>query len=143
MLISFFLTPKADVAWVAERSTVRQTIERMEHHRFTAVPVLTEEGHYVDTVTEGDLLWYLKQHPHVRFEETERIALAEVSRRLVVKPVHVDAHIDTMLALALEQNFVPVEDDRGAFIGIVRRSSILRYFQSRIRAVMPGPPTAD
>lgn len=139
MLISFFLTPKADVAWVSERATVRQAIERMEHHRFTAVPVLRADGGYLDTVTEGDFLWFLKEHPHVDFEATERVPLSAVTRRLPVKEVHVDAHIDEMLALALEQNFVPVVDDRSAFIGIVRRSTILRYFQARIRATMPAP----
>ena len=40
MNIAFFLTPKAEVAWVKSTSTLRQAIERMEHHKYTAVPVL-------------------------------------------------------------------------------------------------------
>jgi CBS domain-containing protein len=136
MMIAFFLTPKADVAWVSSGSTLRQAIERMEHHRYTAVPLIASDGTYAGTLTEGDLLWYMKQHPQLRFEDTERVPLAEVARRITFASVHIDAEIETLLSLALEQNFVPVVDDRGAFIGIVRRSSILRYFQSRILASM-------
>src|SRR5690242_18113387 len=79
MKIAFFLTPKADVAWVKTTSTVRQAIERMEHHRYTAVPLLTPEGQYAGTLTEGDLLWFLKQNPHLRFEDTEQVSLDDVS----------------------------------------------------------------
>jgi CBS domain-containing protein len=129
MRVAFFLTPKAEVAWVSTRATVRQALEKMEHHRYTAVPLLSPEGHYAGTLTEGDLLWYLKQHPHVRFEDTEAVALSEVPRRLVVCPISVDADIEVLLALALDRNFVPVIDDREVFIGIVRRRTILLVLQ--------------
>jgi CBS domain-containing protein len=138
MKIAFFLTPKAQVAWVATTATVRQAIERMEHHRYTAIPVLTADGRYDSTLTEGDLLWFLKQHPHVRFEDTERVALADVTRRVVLRPVDIDAEIEELLTLALDQNFVPVVDGRQAFIGIVRRRSILVFFRERMAAVLHG-----
>jgi CBS domain-containing protein len=134
MKIAFFLTPKAQVAWVPTTSTVRQAIERMEHHRYTAVPVLTPEGGYHSTLTEGDLLWFMKQHPHLRFEDTERVHLAEVTRRMTLRPVDIDAEIEQLLALAVDQNFVPVVDGRQAFIGIVRRRSVLEFYRDRMAA---------
>lgn len=133
MKIAFFLTPKADVAWVKTTSTVRQAIERMEHYRYTAVPLLTPEGAYAGTLTEGDLLWFLKRSPSLTFADTERIPLESVERRLNVAPVRVDADIEELFALALDQNFVPVIDDRGAFIGIVRRRSILSFFREEMQ----------
>jgi CBS domain-containing protein len=136
MKIAFFLTPKADVAWVKTTATMRQAIERMEHYRYTAVPLLTPDGRYDGTLTEGDLLWYMKQHPETRFEDTERVPLAAVTRRIVVRPVDIDAEIEALFELALDQNFVPVVDGRGAFIGIVRRRSILVFFRERMNAVL-------
>lgn len=133
MRVAFFLTPKADVAWVKTTSTVRQAIERMEHYRYTAVPLLTPEGAYAGTLTEGDLLWFLKQRPRLAFEDTERIPLDAVGRRLAVRPIRVDADIEALFALALDQNFVPVVDDREIFIGIVRRRSILSFFQDEMK----------
>lgn len=140
MKIAFFLTPKAEVAWVPTTSTVRQAIERMEHHRYTAIPVLTPEGRYDSTLTEGDLLWFLKQHPHMRFEDTERMPLTLVARRMVLRPVDIDAEIEALLALAIDQNFVPVVDGREAFIGIVRRRSVLVFFRDRMVSTLGEAP---
>jgi CBS domain-containing protein len=136
MNIAFFLTPKADVAWVKTGSTVRQAIERMDHYRYTAVPLLTPEGTYAGTLTEGDLLWFFKQNPSLRFEDTEQIALDVVPRRMTVKPISINAEIEALFTLVLDQNFVPVTDDREAFIGIVRRRAILSYFQNGILAAV-------
>jgi CBS domain-containing protein len=138
MKIAFFLTPKADVAWVKTTSTMRQAIERMEHYRYTAVPVLTPDGKYDGTLTEGDLLWYMKEHPETRFEDTERMPHTLVKRRIAVHPVDIDAEIEALFALALDQNFVPVVDGRQVFIGIVRRRSILVFFRDRMNAVLHG-----
>jgi CBS domain-containing protein len=136
MKIAFFLTPKADVAWVPTTATMRQAIERMEHRRYTAIPVLTPDGAYDSTLTEGDLLWYMKQNPRWTFHDTERIPLAAVPRRVVLKPVDIDAEIEALLELALDQNFIPVVDGRGVFIGIVRRRSILVFFRDRMLATV-------
>jgi CBS-domain-containing membrane protein len=139
MNVAFFLTPKSAVAWVSTKATVRQAIERMENHRYTAVPLLTPEGQYFGTLTEGDLLWFLKQNPELRFEDTERLPLSSVQRRLDVRSVHIDAEIEELLARALDQNFVPVVDDREIFVGIVRRKAILEHFQDQIVASLRRP----
>jgi CBS domain-containing protein len=136
MNVAFFLTPKAEVAWVKTASTVRQAIERMDHYRYTAVPLLTPEGTYAGTLTEGDLLWFFKQNPSLRFEDTEQVPLDVVPRRLNVKPISINAEIEALFTLVLDQNFVPVTDDRDAFIGIVRRRAILSYFQEGILAAV-------
>jgi len=146
MKVAFFLTPKAQVAWVPITCTVRQAIERMENHSYTAVPVLTAEGGYDSTLTEGDLLWFMKQHPHLSFEDSERVPLTAVTRRMILKPIDIDAEIAALLALAIDQNFVPVVDGRGAFIGIVRRRSVLVFYRERMAATLhtdgsaPRPP---
>ena len=140
MKITFFLTPKADVAWVSTNATVRQALERMERYRFTSVPLLSPGGHYEGTLTEGDLLWYMKNNPQVRFADTEQIPLSAVARRLDALPVDVNAEIEELFGLALDQNFVPVIDDRRVFIGIVRRRSILQFFQKNILETLRGSP---
>ena len=134
MNIAFFLTPKADVAWVKTTSTVRQAIERMEHYRYTAVPLLAPDGQYAGTLTEGDLLWFMKENPSIRFVDTEHIPLEMVKRRMSVRPLRIDADIEALFNLVLDQNFVPVVDDREVFIGLVRRRAVLSYFQEKIRS---------
>jgi CBS-domain-containing membrane protein len=127
MNIAFFLLPKQEVVCVTQDSTLRQTLERMEYHRYTAVPILDSEGRYAGTVTEGDLLWYMKSRPDLKFTETHRVPLKDVPLRLDHKAVSIDAQMADLIALVKVQNFVPVTDDMNRFIGIVRRSDIIDY----------------
>lgn len=129
MNIAFFLLPKQEVAYLTHDATLRQALERMEYHRYTAVPIINDEGGYVGTVTEGDLLWFMKSRPDLTFEGTNKVKLSEVPLRLNNKTVNIDAHMDDLITLAKVQNFVPVVDDRNHFIGIVRRSEIIDYCQ--------------
>ncbi|CAI6079600.1 hypothetical protein PAECIP112173_02687 [Paenibacillus sp. JJ-100] len=128
MNIAFFLLPKQEVTCVTSDSTLRQTLERMEYHRFTAVPILNKEGKYIGTVTEGDLLWYMKNSEgKITFENASKFLLKDVPLRLDMKPVSIDANMEDLINLAKVQNFVPVVDDMERFIGIVRRSQIIEY----------------
>ncbi|WP_434311725.1 CBS domain-containing protein [Hominifimenecus sp. rT4P-3] len=127
MNILFFLTPKNDVAYLTEDMTVRQVLEKMEHHRYTCIPMLDKHGHYVGTVTEGDLLWAVKNQYDLSVKNAEEIPILDVKRRRDYEPVNINAKIEDMVFVAMGQNFVPVVDDRGAFIGIVTRKDIMRY----------------
>ena len=62
MNILFFLTPKSDIAYIFENETLRQTLEKMEHRKFSCIPILNPDGKYVGTISEGDLLWGMKHH---------------------------------------------------------------------------------
>lgn len=128
MNIPFFLIPKQDVMVLPYNATMRQALEKMEYHRYSSVPLLDEEGKYVGTLTEGDLLWKIKNTPGLSFENTHNILLTEVPRFIENKPVNIHARMEDLLNLAITQNFVPVVDDDGVFIGIVRRREIMEYY---------------
>lgn len=127
MNIAFFLTPKVEVVYLTPNATMRQALEKMEAHRYTAVPLIDEQGVYVGTLTEGDLLWKLKNTPELNFQNTSRIPLRDVPRRMDNKPVSIDADIEDLIFLAVNQNFIPVIDDQKIFIGIIKRSDIINY----------------
>ena len=131
MNILFFLTPKAMCAYVDADDTIREAMGRMEASGFTALPVLDRAGGYCGVLTEGDLLWAIKRLCVMDLRQTEQHGLSEIQPRRKIQPVRVDTRVEDLLSVAAEQNFVPVVDDKGAFIGIVTRSSILKYFQER------------
>ena len=128
MNLLFFLTPKGKVAYIYDDFTLRQTLEKMEYHRYSAVPILTREGKYVGTITEGDLLWAIKNRYSLNFKEAENAPILEIPRRMDNLPVSADTEIEDLIIKALNQNFVPVTDDRGIFIGLITRKDIMRYF---------------
>lgn len=127
MNILFFLTPKALCSYVDADSTLRQALERMENAGFSALPILDKDGSYCGVLTEGDLLWAIKRLCVMDLRQTEDHFISEIAPRREIHPVRVDTRIEDLVLVAADQNFVPVIDDKGAFIGIVTRSSILKY----------------
>lgn len=133
MNIAFFLTPKNEVIYEYLDSTMRQVIEKMEHHGYTAIPLIDKEGKYVGTLTEGDLLWKLKNAPDLNFRNTENVRVHDISRKRKHKSVSISADVESLIYLATSQNFVPVVDDEGIFIGIIKRSDIINYCYSEMK----------
>lgn len=131
MNILFFLTPKGDVAHIHEDDSLRQALEKMEHHKFSTVPLLTRDGHYVGTITEGDLLWGIKNQYDLNLREAESIPITTIHRRVDYRPVFASSKMEDLIDRALNQNFVPVVDDRGLFIGIVTRKDIIKYYYEK------------
>lgn len=127
MNIAFFLTPKNEVICTQQDATMRQVMEKMERYGYTAIPVINKEGKYVGTLTEGDLLWKLKNTDNLNFKNTESIKVKEIERRRIHRPVSITSNIESLISLAVSQNFVPVTDDDGTFIGIIKRSDIINY----------------
>ncbi|WP_106769607.1 CBS domain-containing protein [Paenibacillus faecalis] len=133
MNIAFFLLPKQEVICLTMDSTLRQTLERMEYHRYTAVPILDKDGQYAGTVTEGDLLWHMKNsNGKITFENASKFLLKDVPLCMNIKPVSIEAKMEDLINLAKVQNFVPVVDDMNRFIGIVRRSQIIEYCEKYV-----------
>ena len=134
MNILFFLTPKSLCAYLDEDCTLRQALERMEASGYAALPILNKKGEYCGTLREGDMLWAVKNMCGMDLKQTENHRIMEIAHRRDNVPVHVTASMQDLIARASAQNFVPVVDDKGAFIGIVTRRSILRYCQQMIES---------
>lgn len=132
MNVAFFLTPKKSVVYEFTTSTMRQALERMEFHRYTAIPIIDNDGKYVGTLTEGDLLWKLKNTPDLTFKETSSILVRDIPKHMNNKPVSITSNIEDLVFLASSQNFVPVVDDQNVFIGIVKRSDIISYLYEQL-----------
>lgn len=135
MNIAFFITSKKDVAFLYDDFTLRQGLEKMKYHKYTAIPVIARDGKYVGTVSEGDFLWYLYDKQLIKNETNEKriskTPLKEIIKTNKYSPVSITASIDELISTALNQNFVPVVDDYGSFIGIVSRKEIIKYFNDK------------
>lgn len=135
MNISFFIQPKIDVACLYEDYTIRQALEKMKYYGYTAIPVLSKENQYIGTISEGDFLWSIckfekKEITEKEPQSLEHLKISDISFRRKNPSVKIDTSMEELLEKAMNQNFVPVVDDRNIFIGIVTRKDIIRYFVS-------------
>ena len=130
--ILFFLMPKAMCAYVYDDYTIRQALEKMESAGYAALPILNKRGEYRGTLTEGDLLWALKNLCYMDMRQAEARRIMEIDRRKDNIPVRVTTSMQDLLERSVAQNFVPVVDDKDAFIGIITRKAIIKYCQQRL-----------
>ena len=130
--ILFFLTPKAMCAFLYDDYTVRQAFEKMETAGYAALPILNRRGEYRGTLTEGDVLWAMKNMCYMDIRQAEAHRIMEISRRRDNVPVRVTTSMHDLVERATSQNFVPVVDDKDAFIGLVTRKAIINYCMEKL-----------
>ena len=130
--VLFFLTPKALCDFVYDDFSVRQALEKMEAAGYAALPILNRHGQYRGTITEGDLLWALKNLCYMDIRQAEARRIMEITRRKDHVPVRVTTDMKDLVQRASSQNFVPVVDDKDAFIGIITRSAIIKYCSEQL-----------
>lgn len=130
MNILFFLRPKSGVTYLTVGNSLRQGLEKMKSSGYTEVPVVDKDGIYVGTVSQGDFLWKILDEDFTDMQMAERTPIDSlISKRNAA--VRVNTTMEDLLSKAVEQNFVPVVDDYDAFVGIVTRKAIIKYFADK------------
>ena len=114
-------------AYLYDDYTIRQALEKMESAGYAGLPILNRRGEYRGTLSEGDLLWAMKNMCYMDMRQAEARRIMEIARRKDNVPVRVTTSMQDLVERASTQNFVPVVDDKDAFIGIITRRAIIKY----------------
>lgn len=138
MNIASFLLPKSEVAYLYEDYTLRQSLEKIKYHGYSAIPVLTRDNKYVCTISEGDILWFLVDN---QTEELHKVSMRSIEAMPISKlkvnsknyPVRITSDIEELFTKSVQQNFIPVIDDRDYFIGIITRKDIIKHFYGKVK----------
>ena len=120
------ITPKTSVACLNTNMNVRQAIEKMRAHGYSAIPMINNEGEYIGTVAEGDLLWEIVNDDKISLEGLEDIKLTDLKRKNDMPAVKADAPTEEVVKQVMNHNFVPVVDDRNVLMGIVTRKKVMQ-----------------
>ena len=105
--ILFFLTPKAMCAYLYDDFTIRQAIEKMETAGYNALPILSRNGEYRGSISEGDLLWAMKNMCYMDMRQAESRRIMEIDRRKNYLAVKVTTSMQDLIDRSTHQNFVP------------------------------------
>ena len=63
----------------------------------------------------------------------DKTPLKGVPHRKDYKPLMASMDIEDLLESSMEQNFAPVVDDRGMFIGIITRKKVISYLCQELK----------
>ena len=125
MNVAQMLTPKVCTNYLLNTHTVRQGLEIMQRHRYTVMPVLDENGLYLGCLSEGDLLRHLLTIGSARLQDLEKEKVDALYRTDLAKPLNMLSTMQEVTTAVLQQNFVPIIDDRGFFCGLVTRRNYI------------------
>lgn len=133
MNVAFFLKPKSEVFYLQDSMPLARALHEMRKSGYTSVPVIDREGKYVGAVNEGDFLRALAHTDGERLqlsaaEDAERKRVRDILSRDRNPSGRIDEPAEALVSRTTGQNFVPIVDDRGVFIGIVTRRNVIRYF---------------
>ena len=126
------ITPKKQTAFMSNDSTVRQALERFDVHKFTIIPLVDSEGHYCGTLSEGDLLRFMKNEVDFDIKKAEHVKVSDIEHHRSYQALGVEALLAEVFALSLEQNFIPLIDDNNIYIGIIKRREIIKYLSKNV-----------
>lgn len=105
-------------------------MEKLRRYGYTAIPVISKEGKYVGSISEGDFLWNIMSMGSLEAHDLEQARIDDIiSDR--TPPVRVTTTVEELQDRLLDQNFVPVVDDRDMFMGIVTRRTVLAYLMDK------------
>jgi len=124
--IAKVMIPKPLTRVLHEADTVRQALETMENHGFTAIPVLDEEERYIGCVTEGDFLRHILRIGDTDKKAHEQFHVGELVRKDFCEAIDIAAPTEDVVRTILNQNFVPVVDDRNVLCGILTRKGVIQ-----------------
>ena len=123
MNIPSLLIPKANVEYLRTKDSIEFALDIFRRNSYSAVPVINSDGIYRGTITEGDFLYYIMDNPDA---DQKKVKVRNILREDFYEAVKITASIDKLLIKCLDQNFVPVTDDRDVFVGIVTRKVIFK-----------------
>ena len=125
-------TPKKMTSFLNENVTVRQAIEIFDVHKYAVIPLVDNDGHFVGTLSEGDLLRFLKNKVGYDIKAAEKVSVKEMERYREYRSLEVSSMWSEFFVLSLDQNFIPVVDDKGIYIGIVTRREIIKFLSNKV-----------
>ena len=133
MNILRFVIPKSLVTYMTDDNTVRQALEKMSFHRYTAMPVLNSEGVYLGTLRNDDVFDYFRRMGSINYRQAEHDSVMSILDVNYTRPLGQGATMTELVEEVKEHNYVPIVDDRGCFIGIILRRDVLNFLFEHYR----------
>lgn len=127
MNIARIMIPKVMTVFLRDSQTVRQALETMLNHGYTALPVLDAKNRYAGCITEGDFLRHIMESGSCDRQAMEEIPLKHILRDDFCPALAIDADEKQVIDLIQKQNFVPVVDSQNALCGILTRQKVIQY----------------
>ena len=120
---------KSKVVTLYSDITIREALDVVIKSNLSCVPVLERDSkRYLYSISAYGLLKKISSGDKGVYDEP--VSKVGVERLLV--PCRIDTDAQALVDLVVNQNFVPIVDDKGIFQGIVTRKAVINYLVDMI-----------
>ncbi len=118
------VTNKKKITYVYGDSTLEEAIKAFAKSSYSMIPVLERvSDRYLYSITATDVLnWMAAGHS---LEEAEKTPLSALSLTRLIASCQENAEVSSIADLVANQNYVPLVDEKGVFVGLVTRKSLI------------------
>ena len=94
MNVVLLLTPKNELVYLDDTMSINDALKKLRENRYTAIPLIdSENGRYLGTLSEGDLLWYLTS-PEGKKADLDQEKAVQLLRPDFIPAVHIDSELN-------------------------------------------------
>lgn len=122
MNIFSILVPKQMLTYLNCNDPLDKAVEFLLSSGYTAVPVIDNEGLYMGIASEGDFLRAVMEYGCNNFGSYQVKDITKLDKDGAVLNT---VEKEDVYEKILDRNFLSVTDDRGCFVGIITRKSVL------------------
>lgn len=109
--------------------SLEQAMELFIKGGYSAVPIIDDKGGYIGTVCDKD---FLRCYSNPDFEHNKKnMNLIDVVTTDWNPAISLYTDVDNLLLLSMNQNFLPIVDDDGIFVGIITRKAIIQFLSEK------------
>ena len=124
-------TPKAKAVTVYSDDSLQAALKVMLRSRYMMIPVLERgSNRYIYSLSSSDILARLIKEKDFDSAKEEKISSIPVGRLIV--PCREDTEVAALTDLVVNQNYVPLVDEAGIFVGLVTRKSVINHLIDRL-----------
>ena len=127
------LTPKSNTGWIYNDFSIRQAFEKINHYGYKAMPIVDSYGYYKGVISTDDILNYIREKQIIDDKSLEKYYISSISHIWSVKALNCNASEEEVIDRINDCNFVPLIDDRGAYIGIITRKSVINELYKKTK----------
>lgn len=127
-----FLTPADKLAVIIDTHNMDHAKLLLSHMTYSRVPVVTEDNRFLGTVGLREIIQYQTENDLSDEELQQDIALI-INRDVVT--VKEDYDLAEVLRKLVDESFLPVLGEKGEFLGIITRKSILKAINALVHNV--------
>lgn len=136
MFIRNCITYTQDLVTLKSNDTIENTIEILQKNNLKSIPVVEKNNKYLGILSKEILFEQLEQNLSKSIEEFKKDTIENAV--LYIEPLKLDSFFEETLSIIVRYPFVPIIDDTGILIGIVKRKNITNSLEISFGKGIPG-----